>query len=79
MVSFVIIRADKSHLQFVRQHLLQLHLSQHVETLLQHLPFILHVGPDGLERQAEIQAAGLDVAADSVQLEVGEVIGGGPL
>lgn len=48
-----------------------------MEALVQHLPLVLHVGPDGPEGQAEVQAAVLDVAADSVQLWVGEVEEGG--
>lgn len=68
---------SKTHLQFIRQHFPQLLLPQHVEALVQHLPLVLHVGPDGPEGQAEVQASVLDVAADSVQLWVGEVKGGG--
>lgn len=50
-----------------------------METLVQHLPLVLHVGADGLEGQAEVEAAVLDVAADSVQLWVGQVVRGGLL
>lgn len=68
---------SRTHLQFIRQHFPQLLLPQHVEALVQHLPLVPHVGPDGPEGQAEVQAAVLDVAADSVQLWVGEVKRGG--
>lgn len=69
----------QSHLQFIRQHFPQLLLTQHVETLVQHLPFILHISANGLEGQAEVETAVLDVTADSVQLWVSEVICGGLL
>lgn len=65
---------EESHLQLIRQHFPQLPLPQHMEALVQHLPFVLQVSPDGLEGQAQVQAAVLDVAADSVQLRVGQVI-----
>lgn len=64
------------YLEFIGQHFLQLLLTEHVETLLQHLPPVTHVSGDGLEWQAEVKPPLLDVAADPVQLGVGELIFG---
>lgn len=64
------------YLEFIGQHFLQLLLAEHVETLLQHLPPVTDVSGDGLERQAEVKPPVLDVAADPVQLGVGELIFG---
>lgn len=47
-----------------------------METLLQHLPLVADISGDGLERHAEVQSPVLDVAADPVQLGVGEFIFG---
>lgn len=64
----------KCHLEFIRQHLPQLPLPQHTETLLQHLPLVSDISSDGLEWQAEVQSPFLNVTANPVQLWVSELI-----
>lgn len=67
---------ELSYLQFIRQHLPQLFLAQHVETLLQHLPLVTDICCDGLKRQAEVKSPIFNVTANPVQLWVSEFIFG---